>query len=542
LCDLDETAWQKFDPETCQKLADAVIHELQLPLPTMIQQRQLPELPNWVKAEDILLEPRTRNCLNERGFLDDPKNLATLTIGQLCRFSGFGKKWLVDLLTSLESFVIWSREQKSGTLNGDITRMARKLHRLRIASGILRDDPRFGHLIREMDIDAKNAREAAAILISRKVDPINPQPLIRRLVDLVGLIRNATHVSLEIELYSLTEGLGSERDRRIIISYLGWDGRPPRTLEAVGKEHDMTRERVRQICDRINKKQTAKPFLPILDRVIGITAAVTPALAGDVEDQLANGRLTNKKFHIESICSAAQVVGREARFIVATFHQRRFVVPCDPANLLDQIDHLARARVSYWGVTSIEDIAAATDITVSFAVKVVTTIPGFKWLDESSGWFWIENVPRNSLMTQIRKILAVSSSISIGELSTGVGRSHRRKGFAPPRRVLLEFCRQLPWCRVTNEVITAAESLNPVEILSDSEQMILQVFKDHGPVMQRARYEELCLGAGMNPNSFWIYLNYSPIITRYASGVFGLRGADVPMGLVRKSVCRKPAK
>jgi len=40
------------------------------------------------------------------------------------------------------------------------------------------------------------------------------------------------------------------------------------------------------------------------------------------------------------------------------------------------------------------------------------------------------------------------------------------------------------------------------------------------------------VNAGVNHHSFWIYLSYCPIITRYALGVYGLRGAQVPAGLV----------
>ena len=146
------------------------------------------------------------------------------------------------------------------------------------------------------------------------------------------------------------------------------------------------------------------------------------------------------------------------------------------------------------------------------------------------------------MLTPIRKILAVSPSIGVGELRAGVARSHRRKGFAPPRRVLLEVCRQLPWCRVDGNTISTAQSQNPDQVLSESEKIIFNVLKVHGPVLQRSELEKLCLEAGINRKSFWIYLSYCPIITRYASGVYGLRGADIPTGLVERLIPRRPSK
>jgi hypothetical protein len=44
--------------------------------------------------------------------------------------------------------------------------------------------------------------------------------------------------------------------------------------------------------------------------------------------------------------------------------------------------------------------------------------------------------------------------------------------------------------------------------------------------MRRTELEEIVVGShGMKQNSFYIYLTYSPILERYAPGVFGLRGA-----------------
>jgi hypothetical protein len=198
--------------------------------------------------------------------------------------------------------------------------------------------------------------------------------------------------------------------------------------------------------------------------------------------------------------------------------------------------------MSHWGVATVEGVAAAANAAVSLTHKLLPTLPGFRWLDESSGWFWIQNTPRNSLLTQIRKILAASPRIDVGELRTGVGRHHRKKGFAPPRRVLLEVCRQLPWCRVDHERITAAAPLNPAEILNASERIILKVFKEHGTVIQRVKFEQLCLDAGMNHHSFWVLLSYCPLICRHAPGVYGLRGAEVPVGLVERPAPRRSGK
>jgi hypothetical protein len=247
-------------------------------------------------------------------------------------------------------------------------------------------------------------------------------------------------------------------------------------------------------------------------------------------------------FSIESLATAARVLGREPCFTIGSIHEHRVVIPPHAEHLLDRIDRVARASIRHWGVATVEDVAASSGAAVSFTRKLLSFSPGFKWLDEASGWFWIENVPRNPLLSQIRKILAACSRIDVGELRTGVGRHHRKKGFAPPRRVLLELCRQLPWCHVDRESILAAAPLNGSEILSETEQKILGVLKEHGPVLQRVRFEKLCLEAGINVHSFWIYLSYSPLICRHATGVYGLRGAEVPLGVVESLIAKRVGK
>ncbi len=500
-----------------------------------------------VPVSHLRLSVRATNVL-ERLKISTVGQLAGVSDLGLLNVKNFGKQSLREVRLKVASFistgfVFWpAKEQTGGQPSRHITRVARKLQRLRNAKAVLRDDPRFGHLVHEMGLEAKNARQAADMIATRKVDPANPQPLNRRLSDLFRAIQAAGRVSLEAELWSLTDGLGSDRNRQIIVSRLGWDGRPPRTLESVGQRYGITRERVRQICTRIEGVQKSKPFLPVLDRILKIAAAAAPTLADDLEKELLRRSLTRATFDLDTLVEVAHGFGRKTNFTIEALHGRRVVVPSTRSHLFEQIHETATATVRHWGVANVEDLAAATNTSSAVVRQLLPFVPTFKWLDESSGWFWIADVPRNSLLTSIRKILAVSPVIDVGELRAGVGRPHRRKGFAPPRRVLLEVCRQLPWFRVDGNTISTAQSQDPDHVLSDSERIIFNVLKGHGPVLQRSELEKLFLEAGINRHSFWIYLSYCPIITRYASGVYGLRGADIPAGLVERLIPKRPGK
>ena len=53
---------------------------------------------------------------------------------------------------------------------------------------------------------------------------------------------------------------------------------------------------------------------------------------------------------------------------------------------------------------------------------------------------------------------------------------------------------------------------------------MVRVLKRHGPILERGRFKELCVAAGMNGFSFNAILMCSPVIAQYGRGVYGLLG------------------
>lgn len=169
---------------------------------------------------------------------------------------------------------------------------------------------------------------------------------------------------------------------------------------------------------------------------------------------------------------------------------------------------------------------------------MLTMQDGFEWLDEEGGWFWISTVTRNRLLYQIEKVMAVAERIHVAELRAGVSRHWRVKGFAPPKRVLLELCTQVPGYRVDGEFINDDPPLDYREILGEVEETMARILMEEGPLLTGKDFEAKCVAAGMNQSTFYVYLGYSPIIARYARGVYGLRGADIPP-VSLKALCRR---
>ena len=78
----------------------------------------------------------------------------------------------------------------------------------------------------------------------------------------------------------------SEKERKILEMRHGLMDGIYHTLEEVGREFGVTRERVRQVCSRVERLlQNQRPFTPVLDRVLKIIEGFSFTSADEIEAQ-----------------------------------------------------------------------------------------------------------------------------------------------------------------------------------------------------------------------------------------------------------------
>jgi hypothetical protein len=325
----------------------------------------------------------------------------------------------------------------------------------------------------------------------------------------------------------------SPRNRAIITSYLGWEAGKRFTLEQLGQEYGLTRERIRQICARFTKRLPAVTT-PVLDRCLAIAAAAGPSHAAEVESTLAAAGDLPTSMSLSDLLYIAEQFGRSTDFIVVESGTTRLVVPPDTDRLIPEILQAARRAVEHWGVATIEEAAAkvAPSVKPELVAQILASSAGFAWLDETGGWFWL-TTRRNRLLNHVRKALAVAAQgLAVAALRDAVRRHYRWQGVAPPRRVLLEVCRHAAGLEVEGDVVRAKPSLDTASELSLSEQTLVGILLQHGGVMARLEFQDACVAAGMNRSTFMVYLDYSPVLVKYARGVYGLVGHNPPPGVV----------
>ena len=268
---------------------------------------------------------------------------------------------------------------------------------------------------------------------------------------------------LEDELRQLAAPAGSPRNLSVVVRYLGWDGRGGATLEAVGREHRISRQRALQIVKRVRRQyQRALVVPPRLKRCL---LAATPRLAenaGDVEERLYRAQETNSRFRLEGILTAAATFHLTAPIELFQLGSGRVVAKRGEKARVLSIVRRAGVAVGRRGAGCVGDISDWLDgehLTEDI-VDLLALDPRFEWLGESSTWFWFRPsfaaVPgrtENRLVNQIMKALRDPGVLDIGGLWSKVSRSSRTFHVAMPRSVFFGICCRIPWCTVRDDLI-----------------------------------------------------------------------------------------
>jgi hypothetical protein len=490
-------------------------------------------------AGDSALSTRARNALGRHKFVH---GALPTTIAQLTNIPEFGAKCLLEVLPVVD--FLTSEDGASGTSpdgaapaaagrpSRAVGRATRELCSLPWAEIVTSDDPRLGGLIQRLDGVPGSAREAVQRASASSYEPAQARRMVAAIKTLIVEGTRLRRLRIDQELLEIVKAVVEhEGARTLIVARLGLGGRPPITLDEAGRDADVTRERVRQ-REKQFRTQIADyeaVWTPALERGLRVAAKLSPTTFEELRQALVHRRLIPEDFSLRSVLAAADVFG-----LAIEVDARQELIGSSETKST-KILAVARRLVTHWGATTVEEVCAVIDgegdeLTLPrLARLVLETQDEFCWLDQVRGWFWLRGTSRNRLLNQIEKIVAVAGSLSIGDLRDGVGRHHRMKGFRPPREVLALLCEESGLYERRGDLILGKLGLTDWKnILGQNESTLVEILLDHGPVMTREELERLAVDqAGLKRSSFYAYLSYSPIIARFAPGVYGLRGAPV---------------
>lgn len=567
LCHLDASAWTTLGPTACH-LAAGLLAKVVQRQSCALGRLRFAGLPHDLGWDDMWLGVRAWNVLVRRLRLSSPAGLNGRPLRDLFRERNFGARSLLDLLTALEEATELpsvceplgpvervvtpagsSGAPKQGTgeqpsLEGPSSEALlaelSELDRVLTSHVVSALDPRFGTLVRRVAPGVASTADLRETLLAAAAGAQWHDRRAAAVRDLRTVIEAAREASLPVELEALARAAcPSERHAALLLRRLGWDGRGGATLQEAAEEHGLSRERVRQVCDVAWSRMTVQPvFAPAAARALAIAAAHPLGTIEAVCEALRAERLIPEtEFAIDFIPGLGRLFGRgdgprldpAGEWFLAVGAANRIVGAAARA-----ASRLARR----FGVASVGDVAEALRRD-----RHVNAIPGEEdvarllrarrdlvRLDQAGTWFAGPNAEKNPLLRRVRRVICVAGAVRVSELRSGLQRDYRLGDAVPPCEILLRLCASDPRLSVSGGFVASRGGVELGAELTPAERTLWSVLSEQGPLMERTALERACRAAGVTRPSFQAALTYSPIVIRYAPGVYGLRGIPIAPG------------
>jgi hypothetical protein len=344
---------------------------------------------------------------------------------------------------------------------------------------------------------------------------------------------------LEEELYSVARAVGTERNAEILVRLWGWNGQAGRTLDSVGKEFALTRERVRQIEKRASQRLSKHRFeLHFLRTAVSTLRTIVPDIESALGAALQERGVSRDPFSIESIQDAAERLRVEWPFEIVNLGNQRLLSLRGEGKTYSKAISLVQRITSERGCVNILSLASELQIDeqVVPALKLVLdAVSQIEWLDDSRTWLYSLTSARNRLFNLCAKILGVASRVHLSELRRAVSKS-RRLAMCPPQKVLGTFIERLGLGRVEESIVLANPGSGKAPTEDSAEGIMLGVLDKFGPAMDGDVFAEKCVAAGMNPITFYLYRLNSPVICALGKNVYCKVGTNVAAGTVEAIV------
>jgi hypothetical protein len=333
-----------------------------------------------------------------------------------------------------------------------------------------------------------------------------------------------TMATLEQELAAvLSDARLDGRQARVVARRLGWDGHGTTTLAAAGGAEGYTRERVRQLEDRVKRHLAGDAIpLPLSAAALRIVRTAAPAPRSDIGRALMDLGISKRPFDPAGVIVAAKLGGMR----VDVLDLDGLIVSKTGAALPETALSIARTLAAGQGATTVGRLARRLDgeLSPSALRRLLEHRGEVTWLDDRREWLVVPG-RRNRAWTGLRKMLSIARSLSLSDVDEGLRRSARPVTL--PRTILRSMCETLDWVAIDrrSDAVTATVRLDPAHTLSPLERELIRIFRTEGPVLAFTRAVQLAADAGINPTSAGLYLTRTPVLQTVARGRYAVRGA-----------------
>jgi hypothetical protein len=329
--------------------------------------------------------------------------------------------------------------------------------------------------------------------------------------------------TLEQELAAILDaGRVRGRQARAVAARLGWDGTGSHTLAEAGSGEGYSRERVRQLEDRVRDHvRAARPRLVAVESALRLLADAAPIRSCDVAAYLLAAGYARGRFELTGLLTAAKLTGIEP----GVRELEGLVIRPGQAQLVRETALHARRLVNRNGAARIEELTLRLGgrAPLGAARRILEAVEDVIWLDDSRSWFIIRGAPSRATRT-LQKMLSVSPRLTVGELDDGLRRS--RQLVVLPSDVVRLLCARQSWLTfdASTDRVTTNVHLDQGWTLTPIERGMVAIFHRAGPTLTFTDMLELGARDGLNPKSVGPYLTHSPVIRRLARGRYALCG------------------
>ncbi len=350
------------------------------------------------------------------------------------------------------------------------------------------------------------------------------------------------------------EGL-EENERRmakIFSTRYGVNGESESTLQAIADSAGLTRQRIQQITSKMRERAIAlgNSEPPLISRLRQEIAPLLPQTVANLD--LHFRQLLGDSLSLAGVERFAQDV-LERSVLTITENPANSQVPwksvaIDPnthdSHILRVIRDGVMAMVRNVGAAQVDFIsgvssrASGKGVIQSKVIEVIKMIPGFEWLQERDGWFWLGEKYENRLINVAKKVLAVAGRrVDIEDIHGAMARSRRlnyetaivsRYAVEAPYAVLVSVLANTSWVELVQYDDFRLRDPIPLEsVLSMVELAVYHLLFNRGGIASRFDIQKALLDVpepAFTAIALHATLDSSPVFYRMDTGIFALRG------------------
>ncbi|MGH7240234.1 MAG: hypothetical protein ACREHG_09275, partial [Candidatus Saccharimonadales bacterium] len=380
--------------------------------------------PLGLKVDEFGWSVRTRRRLEGNGLLNDLNKLTTLTIADLLEIEGMGVLSILDFCSTTEGAIdyyeqltsSYASERNTDNTNNILSELESTYNEI-WSSQISEQDPRF----------AKFLSPGKGTLYDRLDRLISEPDEIDTIVQIPSLLRSISVIKKYAETL-LTEPLEdsllnflkliskSDGDRLDVLAQrLGWKGHEIVTLDECGKILGITRERIRQMQNKIiHSLPDHEIFMPRLDQALTLLEENAPINFEHASTLMQQSGITRELFHPNSLLEAAKLLGKNTTLSICETRTGKLLVNGADNKLIRQIQITARKLAGQSGATNVFFVLDALKeqrhiVEEDYLLKILHSASNFHFLNND--WFLATDIPiaRNRLRNVARKILSLQS-------------------------------------------------------------------------------------------------------------------------------------